>query len=200
MIGLKKGKIQSLVRLVFPIVSIFVFLVVAFPEEKVFFDFLKVDDLRKKGFSHSREQLWEERMTEFKENPITGVGVGMSYGYETAITKGYGEKFTGTVEPGSAYLVVLSMTGALGAISLIIIIGSEMLSLKKYWNFIEFKRKYEIIGIGSLLFIHAIAEGWIYSPGGLVCLYFWLWLGIVRDSCDIVLLNKNQLQTLKIRL
>jgi len=200
MVGLNRGKILSLVRLIFPLISIFVFLILVFPEEKLFFDFLKVDDLRNKGFSHSRKQLWEERMTEFREKPIVGVGIGMSFGYENALSKGFGEKFTGTVEPGSAYLVVLSMTGLLGAISFIILIGYEMLSLRKYWEFIEFKRKHEIIGIGSLLFVHAIAEGWIFSPGNVLCLFFWLWLGIVRDSSDVVRLNMNHLKTLKIRL
>jgi hypothetical protein len=107
----------------------------------------------------------------------------MSTGYGAAIEYA-SDRFSTTVEPGSAYLVVLSMTGLLGALSLIWIIGTELFMLKKFWSYVPSERKYEIAGIGSLLFVHGGAEGWIYSAGAVMCLYFWIWMGRLGDTVD----------------
>lgn len=200
MLAIKKGHLRTLIRLLFPIVLIAVIFMLIFPEEE-FIGFLEADTLTRKGFLNSREGLWEARLMEFRENPILGLGVGMSESAGRFVHERGGLfGFAGTVEPGSAYLVVLSMTGVLGALSLIIVIGTELISLRKWWKFIEITRKYELVGIGSLLFVHATAEGWIFGPGSIICIFFWLWLGIVRDSSDTARLNKNQLQTWNIRL
>jgi len=200
LLAIKKGRTRTLIRILFPIVLIAVIFMLIFPEEE-FFGLLEADTLVRKGFLNTREGLWDARLMEFKENPIVGLGVGMSAGSGRFVHENEGLlQFAGTIEPGSAYLVVLSMTGILGAVSLIIVIGTELNSLRKWWKIIPTTRKYELAGIGSLLFVHATAEGWIYSPGSVLCLFFWLWLGIVRDSCDIVRINNNQFHTLKIRL
>jgi hypothetical protein len=78
-------------------------------------DLTRVEAFSNKGIeASSREQLWETRISEFKTNPLLGLGIGMSSEYDRSV-----EGFAGSVEPGSAYLVVLSMTGIAGAIALI---------------------------------------------------------------------------------
>lgn len=143
-------------------------------------DLARVEAFSNKGIeTSSRDELWETRISEFKANPLLGLGIGMSNEYDRSV-----EGFVGSVEPGSAYLVVLSMTGIAGAIALIWIISIEIFSIQSVWKQLPQRTKYELSGIGLLLFVHGGAEGWIYSPGGLMCLFFWLWFGRLGDAVD----------------
>ncbi len=200
MMALKKGRLLTWLRILSPVVLVIVLYMMLYPEKEETFRLLRVEDIQSKGFVNTREARWDLRVQEFKESPIIGLGIGMSKEYEQAVNVGFGRGFTTTVEPGSAYLTVLSMTGAAGALSLLLVILAELNGLRKRWSKIPVERKYQIAGIGSLLFVHGIAEGWIYSAGAVLCLFFWLWLGIVRDSSDAVLLEENRLQQWKVRL
>ncbi len=200
MMALKKGKMLTWVRILSPVVLVLVLYMTIYPETEATSRLLRVEDIQSKGFVNTRQARWDLRMQEFKESPIIGLGIGMSKEYEAALNVGFGRGFTTTVEPGSAYLTVLSMTGIAGALSLLLVIGGELNSLWKRWGKIPAERKYQIAGIGSFLFVHGIAEGWIYSAGAVLCLFFWLWLGIVRDSSDAVLHQENRLQNWTVKL
>jgi len=87
------------------------------------------------------------------------------------------------VEPGSCYLAVLAMTGALGtvavcwAVGLILfpfVLSSQIAGLDK-----------DILSvIGIYLAVHGVAEGWILGFGGFMCFLFWLWLGKIGDAAS----------------
>lgn len=180
MISMKKRRKYTAIRLLLPFVFALALLAAYLPEDKIPIGFGTTNVIAAKGLGNSRAKLWEVRMEEFKSNPVLGVGIGLS-GASTFV-RGDERGFAGSVEPGSGYLVMLSMTGLTGAVFLVFAILVELKSLRKYWQSINPLRQYELTGIGTFLFVHAGAEGWIYSPGGIMCLYFWLWLGMVGDS------------------
>ena len=183
MLALKGSQVGKIVSILCPVIFVLVVMAILLPEDKIpkGLGFGEKNILVAKGKKNSREDLWKQRLEEFKEKPILGFGIGMSKKYEEAKVEN-SSSFSGTVEPGSAYLVILSMTGILGALTFVFFTGGEIVKFKKVWAFVPPRRKYELSGIGILLFVHAGAEGWIYSPGGVMCLYFWLWLGMVGDS------------------
>ena len=67
--------------------------------------------LVEKGTNNSREVLWSDRINEFKSSPIFGVGFSAQNDY---ITENDGGGMGGRIEPGSGYLMILSMTGIFG--------------------------------------------------------------------------------------
>jgi hypothetical protein len=192
-ISLLYGSKLTFARMMLPLVLILSFIVTYIPSDQLPLGLGRGERslIAYKGLENSREGLWQERWDEFEENLLLGIGIGMSSGFKEA--KELSEvRFAGTVEPGSSYLVVLSMTGSLGAISLISVIMSEVLKLRRVWTNVPMRRRLEIAGVGLLLFVHAGAEGWIYSPGGVMCLFFWIWLGIVGDAYDRILYGKQE--------
>jgi O-antigen ligase len=135
-----------------------------------------VAELQQKGVSNTRERLWEARWAEFNSSPVVGIGIGVEKagGSRTA----YG---TTVVEPGSSYLAVLSMTGIIGALSLGILLVSLAMKFQKKWTFLNSTDRTEVVAVGMFWAIHAVAEGWIFAGGSILCLFFWLWVGRLSD-------------------
>ena len=120
----------------------------------------------------SRDDLWEARMTEFKGFPVFGVGFATVRPDYAKTNKVNLE--TGTVEPGSSWLFLLSSMGITGFLAFFIPYLSLMYRM--------FQR--ESVGInghflGSLLFLfffHLFFEGYIVSSGAYLCFFLWLLL------------------------
>ena len=79
---------------------------------------------------------------------------------------------TGTIETGSSWLAVLSMTGIIGFIPFLIIIYK---SVKRVWS----KKKTNIeaslyLGLIVFLSIHMLVEGYIFAGGSVVFFIAWL--------------------------
>jgi O-antigen ligase len=79
---------------------------------------------------------------------------------------------TGTIETGSSWLAVLSMTGILGFIPFGIIIYK---SVKRVWS----KRRTNIeaclyLGLIVFLSIHMLVEGFILAGGSVLCFIAWI--------------------------
>lgn len=131
-----------------------------------------VAELQQKGMSNTREQLWKMRWNEFDSSPIVGIGIGVEEagGSKTE----YGSI---VVEPGSSYLAILSMTGIIGALSFGILMVSLVMKVRKKWTFLESTDRTEIVAVGMFWAVHAVAEGWIFAGGSILCLFFWLWAG-----------------------
>ena len=129
-------------------------------------------EILEKGEANSREQLWANRVQEFSENVITGVGIGV----DTFKMKS-SEISAEVVEPGSSYLAVLSMTGLLGAFGLILLFFNLGYRLLKNTALTPKQDLTECVAIGVFWLAHAIAEGWIFAGGALLCLFFWIWVG-----------------------
>lgn len=135
----------------------------------------------------TREVLWGHRFKEFKESPFLGIGFSNSkYGsinYET-----------GTIEPGSSWFVIFSMSGIFGGLTFILIIFKTFIYLKSNNNRDFFNSM--LFGLLVFFTVHWIAEGYILSAGSILFFYSWLLLGIINDQKLLnnnIMLKKNNL-------
>ena len=133
-----------------------------------------------KGMNNSRETLWNDRIREFNENPIFGVGFSAQNDYLTEVDGGSGG---GRVEPGSGYLMILSMTGIFG-MSLFLWFFYFLFNSKRFWNEI-FKEDIYKLSIFAFFAIHFIGEGYIYSAGSMLASFFWLLVGVTFPYANV---------------
>jgi len=131
-----------------------------------------ISGLAQKGNINSREQVWSNRIEEFTQNPLVGVGIGVDTFFTTR--NAFGAK---TIEPGSSYLAVLSMTGIVGAVGLASLLFGFIAQIVKNADLVEKEDLVQMGGIGVFWAVHGVAEGWIYAGGSLLCLLFWIWMG-----------------------
>lgn len=136
-----------------------------------------IKHLREKGLSNSREELWSARIKEFKSSPWVGIGIGKAEGGGSSEN----EQGGGTVEPGSSYLAILSMTGVIGASAYIALLLSILCKWRKCWKQVALWKHAELAAYGVFFAIHAIGEGWILAVGSPLCFVYWLWLGHIYD-------------------
>jgi hypothetical protein len=130
-----------------------------------------------KGIQNTRTELWQSRIDEFKSSPVFGVGIAMGTGSGSVVEEGGAIR----VEPGSSYLAVLAMTGALGVIAFSSALGLLLFGYVKSQRQAGLDR--DILNVvGIYLAVHGVAEGWILAFGSPFCLLFWLWLGNVGDA------------------
>ena len=137
------------------------------------------------NYSGSRDILWGQRIREFKESPLVGVGFGYAE-YVTDINERtgkitYKKTETGVVEPGSSWLAALSMTGLLGFSALLIL---WLKSLQQCWK-VEKQDKLFGVYVGSCLIfwaVHMIAEGQIFAAGSFLLFMVWI---IYQQRADL---------------
>ncbi len=134
----------------------------------------------------SRAILWEARLDEFKNNPLCGVGF---VSIDEKHSGSYINKKNGNIEPGSSWLVILSMTGILGTIIIIPIF------LKTFLFVWTNKNDTSVLfsGLLSFFYIHMIAEGYIFSAGNFLCFTLWLVIGCSYDQKYSLLDNSKKL-------
>ncbi len=134
----------------------------------------KMTSSKKSGsLTGSRDDLWDDRMREFKAFPVFGVGFA-TMNMEYIETDKKVNKETGTVEPGSGWLFLLSSMGIVGFLSFFV----------PYIHTLYFLFKRESIGLneyflGTLLFMfffHLYFEGYLISAGSYLCFFLWLLL------------------------
>ena len=134
----------------------------------------KMTSSKKSGsLTGSRDNLWDDRMREFKAFPVFGVGFA-TVNMEYIETDKKVNKETGTVEPGSGWLFLLSSMGIVGFLSFFIPYTHTL--------YLLFRR--ESIGLngyflGALLFMfffHLYFEGYLISAGAYFCFFLWLLL------------------------
>ena len=133
--------------------------------------------LSRKGIENTRAELWQDRISEFKSSPVIGIGVAMGTGDSTDRTQNGSIR----VEPGSCYLAILAMTGAMGTVAFFSALGLLL------FRFASVQQKGRVDGdilcvVGIYLAVHGVAEGWILTFGSPLCFLFWLWLGNVGDA------------------
>lgn len=118
----------------------------------------------------SRTALWNNRLDEFRSSPIVGIGFGAVDETRNKISS------NGVIEPGSSWLCILSMTGILGFLLVVIILINSIIN----WFFN--KKSTYLIGIITFFTIHMTAEGYIYAGGVAPCLLLWLTIGCCYDK------------------
>lgn len=121
---------------------------------------------------NSRESKWNNRIQEFKENPVFGIGF-------CSVNPKYSGDYnsSGGVEAGSSHLSVLSMTGAMGIISYLLVICSAYLSVFREKNAVAKMRMCTFLA----MITHAFFEGYALYAGGLLCFVYWLAIGLCVD-------------------
>ena len=126
------------------------------------------------GVFDSRTTKFMARFDEFTNSPIIGVGFSAidPYGRD-----GY-NKINGTIEPGSSWLCVLSMTGIIGFVLFVSIVFKSWINVKKS----KLKHRLLFMGLLSFFIVHMIAEGYIYSAGSVMCFIVWLIIGVCYHS------------------
>lgn len=133
------------------------------------------------GTLSSRESKWNNRIQEFKDNPILGVGF-------CAVDIQNYEDYNdfGGVEPGSTHLSILSMTGIVGIIPYLLVlivayksVNREDSVIAKLW-----------LSLFVAMITHAMFEGYAMFAGGLMCFVYWLTIGCCVDYRTLKCRNK----------
>lgn len=121
--------------------------------------------------THSRDDIWGQRIKEFKSKPITGIGFG------TIANPNEWTKYSGVVETGSSWLASLSQTGLMGTIPILIIVIGNLVYLLRLKNpdFIQTL----FTGLTIFFTIHPMSEGYFTTVGAILCVLFWCIHGVV---------------------
>ena len=118
----------------------------------------------------SRDELWAQRMEEFKSSPIFGIGFA---------AHGVGlNKRVGRNESGGSFISVLAQAGIIGVFFVALIWMAAILFPKQIGsdpNMILFYAGFVFMSI------HSILEGYMFQAGWYLCLIIWLVLGLLTE-------------------
>lgn len=123
------------------------------------------------GATSSRDRIWQDRMDEFKAFPIFGVGFS-SYNLDYVKSKRTVNKKTGTLEPGSSWLFILSSLGLFGFLALLLPFAYAVYTL--YKNLDTGFNGGLLSSILVLFAVHMFVEGYITAAGVYLCFFLWL--------------------------
>lgn len=135
----------------------------------------KIKYSQKKGnLSVTRQSIWKIRFNEINASPYFGIG------YANDSTQSVDDLYKGggQVEPGSSWLVVLAMTGILGFIPFIYILGNSFHLIVKGKSSLFFLPYFGALFM--FFVVHMIAEGYVLSAGSGLFFYFWSLLGVIN--------------------
>lgn len=120
----------------------------------------------------TRAGKWSSRIEEFQSSPIWGIGIP-----SVSLDDTHSYTMSGIIEPGSSWLSILSMTGLIGAFFLFPLFWSAVK------NSIHSKSPRRQVYLGTLVvfMVHLFAEGYIFSGGSFLCVYFWASVGACYD-------------------
>lgn len=140
------------------------------------------------SLTSTRDGLWQDRINEFYAYPLFGVGFA-SYNLDYVSDTSYAINMeTGTVEPGSGWLFLLSSMGLIGFLSFSVPVGYLFLTI------------YKSDGLGMngslicsllvLLSAHSFFEGYVVSSGAYFCFFLWL---LLAESQQVIHNNNKRL-------
>ena len=125
----------------------------------------------------SREKHWKKRVAEWESSPMIGIGfASVDIGGRATGSSTFSDD--GKVETGSSWLCILSMTGLLGFLSIIIIWISSIIKLFKIWKHTPLLASL-LLGILVFFALHMLAEGYILAGGHALTFVVWLTLGLI---------------------
>ena len=155
--------------------------------DKFRFMLSKNDNQIEKININSRNDMWTARFTEFKESPLYGIGFGyMKYGWGAADAK----VNKGRIEAGSGWASVISQTGGLGALCILIIVLPNLIFLIKRKSTSYCSAWYS--GMCVMFIMQPITEAYITTVGAVLCCLFWLNYSVI-DSFRTGLLKERDL-------
>lgn len=130
---------------------------------------------KSEDLASSRRALWVVRIAEFKESPVFGIG----FATLDISKKGSSvQKGSGTIEPGSSWLAVLSMIGIVGFIPVFLIFYRNLSFLLQ--DQINPSTSAALVGLLIFFVTHMFAEGYIFASGNFLFFYVWLLLGVIE--------------------
>lgn len=125
----------------------------------------------------SRDELWNDRIEEFKHHPILGVGFDAIDISNNTYISGFNRK-TGQIESGSSWLTIFSMTGCIGAAIIIPMFVSCYIKVFKGRRV----RDCLICGILTVFYLHMFAEGYLFYGGSPEGFILWSTIAAAHDS------------------
>lgn len=118
----------------------------------------------------SRDELWSQRMEEFKSSPIWGIGFA---------AHGVGaNKQVGRNESGGSFISVLAQAGIIGILFIVAIWNAAILFPRQIgtdYNTILFYAAFVFMSI------HSILEGYMFQAGWYLCLIIWFVIGLMIE-------------------
>lgn len=129
------------------------------------------------GMFFSRDNKFAARFSEIENHIFTGVGFAAVD--ESMDNVNY---LTGTVEPGSSWLGVFSMTGVFGFILFALIIFK---ALKNAYRIQNIGDSILLCGLVSFFIVHMIIEGYALAGGSILCGILWLTVGIASSKYSV---------------
>ncbi|MEQ9408097.1 MAG: O-antigen ligase family protein [Fuerstiella sp.] len=127
-------------------------------------------EIASKGTNDTRGELWAARLHEFASSPVIGVG----FQQQTVFRRDADEN---SLEPGSSYLAILSMTGIVGGIGFLLLMAPLGAGLLRRASTIPSEYRDLLRGWAAFFSLHLVVEGYIYASGSLLCFLFWLTIG-----------------------
>ena len=152
----------------------------------------KTESSRKNGgIVSSRERIWQDRLDEFSAFPIFGVGFA-SYNLDYIQSEHTINRQTGTIEPGTSWLFLLSSLGLYGFLSFLL-----PFVYNAYVLFKELDTGFNgglLCSIMVLFAVHMLIEGYIMASGAYLC--FLLWLSL--SECERMVWQTNNKKYLSV--
>lgn len=128
------------------------------------------------GFFESRTAKITARYEEFLSSPLIGIGFSV---IDADGRDGF-EETEGTIEPGSSWMAVLSMTGIIGLCFMLYIVQDSFLTV---WRMPFYdKDKAFLVGLLVLWCMGMLYEGYVFAAGNTFCVCVWLTIGVCKDS------------------
>lgn len=145
----------------------------------------KTESSRKNGGTMAtRERIWQDRIDEFCAFPIFGVGFA-SYNLDYIQSENTINRQTGTIEPGTSWLFLLSSLGLYGFLSFLV-----PFAYNAYILFKELDTGFNgglLCSVIVLFAVHMLVEGYIMASGAYLC--FLLWLSL--SECERIIWQTN---------
>lgn len=124
----------------------------------------------------SRDYIWEQRIEEFRDNPVFGNGFTNSEAYPEIQEKSY----FSVKEPGSSWLSLPANTGIFG--TAIFLWFAILLSKKMIDKFKSRNRNIRLYcGLLTTLLINGCFEGWLLYAGSPIFFTFWLLTSMIMQ-------------------
>ena len=123
---------------------------------------------------YSRQELWNDRIEEFKTSPLTGIG----YANELS-SDSESEDSLREIEPGSSWLSLLSYGGITGASSFLwflLLLGKRLIHSRNNHRFPL------LFSLLLFLLVNASTEGWLMFAGSIMFPVFWLTVSAIWEA------------------
>lgn len=130
----------------------------------------------------SREDKWEQRIAEFESSPVFGYGFASVDPANKDHSIGMGGK---SLESGSSWLSVLSMTGIIGFILIMSIY------IKSFRTAYRYTREPLMLSVLTLMSVNMFTEGYIFYGGSFLAFLFWITIGVCSDQAYEIIYDEE---------